>query len=436
MRVFVAVRKIIFLLLASLAARPVGAGEFELRRTNDLYFLDARDAALSDILAEIGRYESAGLKFATVDTRRVTVKTRQATLDKLLDRLEVNYVLTYAPRPEGGFRLDDARLLGHEFSELAPELRSRFLAAIENLRDDDVPYNALRAQAELCEVGCQALPVLEKALWSDDYQTRHVAAWILRHCCTDYEPTPRLLDITADQLNWFEYPEDMYWLTTPSDAYHWLRDSTQAVQQIKGRLIRNLQSDDRQERVLSALLLAEHGETSWSSVLAPILIPHLADNNIPSDGGLAAYALGKLGESARVYITPLLQSEDAQQADLARLILHELDHPGDTNAVLSDFFFNTMISNPVRERGYMKGGYWTDEEFSSDGEGEEEEDVAAEEEPSAPFHYTSRPGETLDDIARMFAVSLNELADLNGFPADAAYQPGTGTILAVPITFE
>lgn len=429
--------------MALLAAGPGRAGEFELRRTNDLYFLDARDAPLSDILAEIGRYETAGLKFATDETRQVTVKCRQATLDKLLDRLEVNYVLTYAPRPEGGYRLDDARLLGHEFSELAPALRSRFMAAIENLRDDDIPYNALHAQAELCEIGCQALPVLEKALWSEDYQTRHVAAWILRHCCADYEPTPRLLDVTADQLNWYEYPEDMYWLTTPADAFHWLRDSTQAVRQLKGRLVRNLQSTDRQEQVLSALLLAEHGETAWSSVLAPILIPHLADNQIPSDGGLAAYALGKLGESVRVYVTPLLGSDDAQQADLARLILAELDHPGDTNAVLGDFFFNTTIRNPVRERGYMKGGYWPDDDFPAPGNGvveqEEEDEGPVEEqyvEGHVPFQYTPKAGETLEHIARIFAVELGVLAAANNLPDDPAFEPDTETPLSIPVPAE
>lgn len=135
--------------LAALLVIPAGvaAEPFTLAKEGDRYDLVSRDAVLADILAAIDRAEPADLRFFGNHTNRVSVTCRGVTLDQLLNRLDVSYVLIYVPEEDGGYRLDDVRLLGAEFAALDPAGKERIRGIIRNLFSDDIPWNAHKARA-------------------------------------------------------------------------------------------------------------------------------------------------------------------------------------------------------------------------------------------------------------------------------------------------
>ena len=402
-----------------------GAGNFQLTRIEDRYTLVASNAPLADVLRELQAFMPTALQFYGEPTQCVAGIYRALPLETLLDRLGVTYALVYAPDADGVFQVERAGVLqqGDPLRPRYPELTAEKIAtvrrAIADLRDDDRPYNATHAWWELCEAGCAAVPYLEEAVRSDDLQQRQVAAQILRSCCPEYEPSDRMLAVTAELLQRSNCLYDLRFMAWPSSAFGYLRANSNAARRVEAQLRANLEGSDRQARLLSALLLAEHRHREMTPVLAPLLVPHLADNRLMNDGGLAAHALFQLGEGVRPYVEPLLESDDAQQADLARLIIHQLDHPEDTKATLTDAFFNTGISNPVIQVTEMRRE-WDDEDFP-DSEGnypqQEGEDDDVGDGTVVPFRYTPRPGESLETVAFKFAVSLRDLAALNGLPA-------------------
>jgi hypothetical protein len=428
-----------FCILSSRGDRP-SPGTFVLDKAGDAYSLEASDSPLSEILRAIDDREPAALRFLDYPDIRVHCRYRDLPLDALLDRLGVNYVLTYTARADGGYRIDDAWLLGQETARLPPGQAAAIRRAIDQLRDDNIRGNAMHACNDLWEHVCEASAFLEEALLSSDYQQRQTAAELLRYCDT-YRPSDTFLNVLLERLGAYGFDAEMAHLATPGSAYTYLRDATNDYYRFKSDLIQNLRSNDPQERLFSALILAERGEREFAATLAPILIPHLADNDLPRDGGLAAYALYRLGESVRLYLTPLLDSDDAQQADVARLIIHQLDHPAATDAALEDFFFNTTIRNPVIERTEMYG-YWDVDDFP-DAEGnyppaEWEQDWAdcivdrPEPDLSELLRYRVREGDTLSCIARLFVVNSRRLAEVNGLSGPARAPLPAGMILYIP----
>jgi hypothetical protein len=131
----------------------------------------------------------------------------------------------------------------------------------------------------------------------------------------------------------------------------------------------------------------------------------------------------------------LLVSEDAQQADLARLILHQLDHPDDPDATVENFFFNTGIRNPAIERTSMYG-YWDPEDFPGhDGlypEREPRTEWAGADEEQEALEYTVQVEESLWEISRQFLVSSERLREINGLTLPLGARLPAGTILLIP----
>jgi len=330
------------------------SGDFSISRTNGLYSIDACEIQLSEILDRINEIEDGRLRFFNPPDRMINCRYQGMELNRLLERLRVNFALVYdKQQPDGSFPLKSGSLLGIGHATFRPpplslEERKKALRLIKDLRDDNIPNNGISASRQLCMMGCKVTGLLEECLYSDDYQTRHVAAGILRNCCPDYEPSDRLLTLTLDLLSYDNYdPEclrDMVW---HNEVYNYLRNASNTYPQFRSRLIQNLNSSDPNEQLDSALLLAEYGEQSLTPTLVPLLIPHLANNKIRNDACMAAYALYQLGEPIRPYIARITNSFDAQEADFASLIMYQLDYPETTNQTLQLFFTNTGNRNPV-----------------------------------------------------------------------------------------
>lgn len=129
--------------------------------------------------------------------------------------------------------------------------------------------------------------------------------------------------------------------------------------------MRAVHGSDPQQRFLSALVLAQAGKTDHVKRLTEILLPHLADNELRNDAGIAAHAIYRLGPAAWPYLEPLLGGEDHQQTTLAQSIMAQgLDPDAKPNrGLLALPGFGRR--NPVRERSSpgLKG--WAPERFPS-----------------------------------------------------------------------
>jgi hypothetical protein len=261
--------------------------------------------------------------------------------------------------------LDDARLLDRTaavappaYPELTQDEIALVRKAIADLRDDDLVYNAIEAQDALYPLGCGAAPYLEAALDSSDPQQRYSAASILARFCDEYVPSDRFLAVQIEQLDSRHYNEDLKWLARPSTAFNSLWMSPNLVPRVAASLQNLLDSEDPQARLMSALLLAGAGRTDLASRLVPLLVPHLADNDLQSDASLAMHALYRLGAAARPYLEQAQRNPlDDQQEEAADLLLYQIENPDSDDAFMTKDF-NTPTPNPARERPFMSGTWW------------------------------------------------------------------------------
>lgn len=336
---------------------------FTLERVGDRYSLRAEQAPLPEILAEIDRRETAALRFYGSHDRLVSATYHDLTLDALLYRLGVSYVLVYERDDEGEFRLGDAVVLDSDATAIEPRAADAARRLVRDLRNDDIPGNAHRAQYKLMELGCDAVPFLEEALYDGDYQGRQLAASVLRYVCPDYVASDRLLDISLELLNRTNYDDGQYWsLFSPSEAFFFLQD-TSRYPRVRSRILSNLQSREPQERLLSALLAAERGETAYAETLVRILAPHLADNDLKSDAAAASRALQSLGPSVLPFLERYRNAPDAQQAELADLIIRAIQ----TGAMPR--FKPVMYAgygHPLEEPAWVNALRWYDYKFPDD----------------------------------------------------------------------
>jgi len=431
-------RLILFAVLFHL--HSFGAETFELLRTGDRYDLTARNASLSDILLKIDELEEASIRLYGEQNRIVNVIYLNQTLDQLLYRLGVSYMLVYENN-----KLGNALLLESDAGALDPALRIRLHKLIKDLQSDDISYNAHAALYELREAGCTAVPVLEQALYGNDYQGVQLAASALRNLCSEYEPSDKLLEVTLDLFRRDQYDIGQYWsLFTPSEAYWYLSQQSNVYPRVRNRLFENLDSADRQERLLSALLLAEHGEVNVSAQLVGILAPHLADNDMKSDGAAAAYALYNLGPSVLTLLEPYRSSFDVQQAEMAELICRAIEE----NEVpeFSPAMYVGYTRNPLLEKPWVNATYWHEEKFPDVNGiyhnldehrwGVKEYygtvvDADHEESAGQPFRCMTREEDTLKLVAQKFSVSEASLKSCN--PELDWERLSTGTVVNIPL---
>ena len=426
----------------NLLAGPGVSAQIEISKTGERYAVVVRDAPLEEVLWRINELEPVELRFLGEPEGTVNVVYRDIGLDDLLQRLGVSYMLVYERDIGGAFHLRDSLMGQGTRSPLSGAERNRVLDLIRDLSGDTphLPY------WELVEMSCDILPLLEPALHSGNYQGQHLAAHIIRRMnCPDYVPTARLVELTLQLLGRDQYDPGKYGhLFGPSTAFEYLYAREDLHDHIRQPLINNLSRGDPQARFLSAVLLAERGETGLAGHLVRILAPHLADNDLMSDGGVSAHALYQLGPAVLPHLAPYRRSTDQQQAELAELVSQALE----TRDIPSfqPVMYAGQIRNPLDRRPSPLATHWNLEQFP-DAQGRyhglKEKRLTADDYYRHPryevpdneewFVYVVRPGDTIRNLARDFFVPLDDLLEAN--PDLAVDEDGTlqsGKPLLIP----
>lgn len=446
-------------LLLSLIALPyLALSDFKLEKRGELYSLRAEEAVIDDILDDIDRREVVALRFLGEYPQTYSGALTNQTLDELLYRLGVSYLLTYEPDQAGDYRLSDAMMLGSggtAFRSNYGDDDMNFVQLINDLRDDDIPWNGHRAFRVLSEAGCAAIPWLEPVLYDSDLQARYSAAQLLRSICPEYVPSQKVLDVTLELIGHASWEEEslaeFIWVW---EAYQYLK-RPDVYPRVRSRLLTNLQSTDRRERIYAALVVAGKGEDAYAGHLVRILAPHLADNDLTGDAGMASRALFKLGPAALPHLHAYRFSGDQQQSELAELICTALE-TGDIPA-FNPVMYADYITNPLKETNddikYIyrwrqenfpddQGRYanldqprWTVQDYYGPFDASNWQTTDFEETyPSfdvtdtgeeAPFPYTVKEGDTLQSICEKFSTTPQKVLAVNPtLPPNPMLQPG------------
>ncbi|MFG0283643.1 MAG: hypothetical protein ACF8R7_04415 [Phycisphaerales bacterium JB039] len=222
----------------------------------------------------------------------------------------------------------DRRVLDNELPGWA--ISGAAATFVRDLRDDDQQYNGLHAMDMLRRLGPEAIGALEAALHSDDLQQRQLAASVLR-AIPQYQPSARMLQVTVEGLSSRarSWERDTF---TPASLGRGVRYLSTLGDSAAWAIEDGLRSDDAQQRFACAVAAGFGRCDSLVDLAAPVLIEHLADNNLAGDARVAAPALLGLGEAARPWLEAFAEAPDRQQRDTVQLILLELDGPATTEA--------------------------------------------------------------------------------------------------------
>ena len=192
---------------------------------------------------------------------------------------------------------------------------------VNALIHDDVRRNAVEAYRRL-QGHPEAKRRLERALHSYDRQQRQLAAmliWPLGEA-----PTAPLIEVSVEGLHADGLPFDRETnsysdgIDNAKSFFLRLRDYPSEA---RAALRRVIDSRDPQQRFLSAVLLACHGDAQYAWRATSVLLQHLEDNEIHGDGILAAHALYKFGAPARAFLERARHSADAQARTLLDRVL-------------------------------------------------------------------------------------------------------------------
>ncbi len=208
---------------------------------------------------------------------------------------------------------------------------------IDDLRDDNIRYNAENAISILCKVGIPATPKLEAALHARDYQQRQLAAHVLRDIheqCkgVGYSPSDALLRITAEGLNSDTIPYEPSRIGEGS-YHHYTgianaREGIEFFSAIGPRaapyLLIAMQRGDEQAKLLAAGVAARNNFHDLLPIAAPILITHLKDNNTYGDARFSTSALLGFGPDVLPYLDQAAASSDSQSRKTAAMIALDL----------------------------------------------------------------------------------------------------------------
>lgn len=197
-------------------------------------------------------------------------------------------------------------------------------AFIRDLRDDDVNGNALRAIDWLERLGDQAVPALKRALNSDDWQQRQLAADVLRRN-RDYLPCNDLLRVTVEGLRDDDLPYGPPRPSAPHGTRTYIRNAFVGVFYLAQHphdsepfLATALHSDDDQQRLLAAAAAGMGGCHALMDDAAPILIRHLGKGG---RYGWAIRGIQGFGPAILPRLVPVLHDEDPHRARRARELL-------------------------------------------------------------------------------------------------------------------
>lgn len=176
---------------------------------------------------------------------------------------------------------------------------------LDDLRDDDVKWNATHAQAVLRAAHESVTPFLERALTSDDVQQRDAAALVLR---ARGEPATAILAEVSVAHTARQRSSQVYSVT--QTVRYLCRHTAEAERQLRW----GLGSRDSQQRFLCAYILAQGGFDDPAA--RGILVDHLRDNHIAGDALMAVHGLTCLGEAVLPTVYGALERADSQSRKL------------------------------------------------------------------------------------------------------------------------
>lgn len=227
------------------------------------------------------------------------------------------------------------------------ERRALCIQALAQLRDDDIPRNAMQAMRQLRALDCATdpnlRPLLVACLKSQDLQQRSLIASYLY--ARSQAPEEELLLAAAMDIGDDIVPrphKSIYFQGYPED---WTRDdrlglpptlhnARQAAQLLlhEGQrawphLLKRLHASDPQERFLSAVLLARTGCSKKTKLTVTILVTHLKHNDWKGDATIACRALYGLADQALPHLRALGGITDPQAHKLLRLVIKEIEDP-------------------------------------------------------------------------------------------------------------
>jgi LysM repeat protein len=422
------------LLVYSLADAKPPPGQFILEGEGDRYSLEANKAQLSEILRALEERTGVQIRSFSETNAQVYARYYDLPLGEILDKLNISYVLSYERDLSGGYQLADAILFDKGDPLVDPTLRRELAELVGALADDNTPGNAERGRQRIVKLGAEAIPMLELTLSSSDYQARQFAADILRRLGEKYQPTPRFYEVMIEGLQHDGYPYGQRsdgtpcftWLKNALTGYGFFMGEPSRVDQAESLLANGLYSDDGQQRLLCALILGQNQKMAYTARIVAVLAPHLEDNHLTSDGGLAAYALYRLGPVARPHLSPYVQSDQEQQATLAREVIDHLDRAGP----------GSKYAEWSRRVPSLQPGDWQPGRFPDvNGNYHYVQPTYDQADKASPSdegvkEYTVQSQDTIDSLSARFGVSGSKLRDLNGLNRRGPVEPGT--ILLIP----
>lgn len=226
-------------------------------------------------------------------------------------------------------------------------------AAIRNLGNDSARHNADWGIGILYQAGDSAIPAVEAALLSRDYQRRQLAAWVLINRWWDghadpstrfqlptkppYVPPDALFRVVVEGL-----ADDDLNIDFPN-ASSGMGFLVQYGRGCAAFLLPGLRSADPQQRFLSAVCAGLMGATELVNDAGPILVEHLMSNDVESDAAPSARALYLLGPEVLPYVRPACECADGQAANLAKLIVMNMETPGAPRKVRRELNTATVI---------------------------------------------------------------------------------------------
>lgn len=204
----------------------------------------------------------------------------------------------------------------------------RIEGLVNDLRDDDIRWNASAAWSELVRLPPGRIASLEGALGSRDAQQRQFAGAILRQRCEAgrASPSAALFDVTVESMRSDVRANFVGTAAEPLRGTT-LRFLVERAKDAAPALRRALASDDRQQRVFAAFALAPVARTDEAAAIVQELAPLLANNDRLGDALLASHALYRLGAASLPALRYWRPYVDDQARALIDLIEQDLVSP-------------------------------------------------------------------------------------------------------------
>jgi len=254
---------------------------------------------------------------------------------------------------------------------------------IAELGDDDVKNNATGAIDAIMAYPTSPVERLFVALDDPDWQTRQIACNLIWNIRTAHEPIESKNDMfRTSAWRWQIKTTDPQWRSTDipavtdrlvavtiegfrdddtpyersknralmyTNAVHGMFRIIPIAHQWRDELERAMESDDAQQRLVAAIVLAQAGVEQSIERVCQILLPHLRDNDIEEDAKFCVWALTGYGKELIPVLKRALPDADSQQHDLLTLLMLDLVDPPKTKAERIERSRYNSITNIVHD---------------------------------------------------------------------------------------